>query len=217
MSAETENGITEQELEQGYAITVGKAFAGALLAVQKELPKLQKDAINPHFKNRYISLDSLMAAIRPVLSKHGLVWITTPCRDEQGEPALSYRLVHADSGEFEGGTMPLLLTKQDPQGLGSAITYARRYSITAMLGLVADEDDDANAGSEPQANGKAKAKASGPRLLNQTERDRVLGAIADTDQNEAMLFAAVGVSSIEEVTTEHAKQIRALIDKAVSS
>jgi ERF superfamily len=119
----------------------------ALLAVQKEAPKLQKDGVNPHFKNKYVPLDSLMEAITPVLTGHGLVWITLPCRDEQGEPALRYRLVHVESGEEITETMPLLLKAEDPQGQGSAITYARRYSLMALLGLVANDDDDGKAAS----------------------------------------------------------------------
>lgn len=216
----SESAITEGELAQGYGAlpTVGRQFAAALLAVQQELPKLQRDAINPHFRNKYISLDSLMAAIRPVLAKHGLVWITQPCRDEQGEPALAYRLVHAQSGESEGGCMPLMMAKSDPQGQGSAITYARRYSITAMLGLVADEDDDGHKATEGARDGRSQAaQPSAPRLLTDKERDRVLSGIADTDQDEGLLFAAVGVSGPEELTVAHAKQIRALIDKALAS
>jgi hypothetical protein len=147
----------------------------ALLAVQAEAPKLQKDKINPAFRSKYLSLDALMEQVLPVLNKHKLVWITRPGQDSEGRPVLSYELAFAVPSHFPAlppppkdggwsetkvtvlpteaikGTMPLMLSKQDAQGLGSAITYARRYSLMAVLGLVADEDDDgAKASRRPQ-------------------------------------------------------------------
>jgi hypothetical protein len=68
--------------------------------------------------------------------------MTLPGRDADGEPALTYRLAHAPTGDAIEGTMPLLLSKNDAQGQGSAITYARRYALCAVLNLVADDDDD---------------------------------------------------------------------------
>jgi hypothetical protein len=115
----------------------------ALLAVQSEAPTITKSATNPHFKSKFASLDDVMNEINPILTRHGLVWLTLPGR-EDGEPVLSYRLVHAATGEALEGSMPLMLKTADPQGQGSALTYARRYSIMAVLGLVTDEDDDGN-------------------------------------------------------------------------
>jgi hypothetical protein len=123
----------------------------ALLRVQQDAPTLPRDATNPHYRSRYTSLDAIVEHIAPVLARHGLVWMTLPCRDSDGSPALRYRLAHAESGEAIEGVMPLLLTKSDPQGMGSAITYARRYSLCAVLNLVADEDDDGNTAAKPPA------------------------------------------------------------------
>jgi hypothetical protein len=119
---------------------------GAILAFQSEAPKLQKDALNPHFKSRYLSLEALMEHVLPLLNKHGLVWLTMP-EVSEADPVLRYSLIHAESGDCIEGRMPLLLAKRDAQGLGSAITYSRRYALMSVLGLVADEDDDANAAS----------------------------------------------------------------------
>jgi hypothetical protein len=117
----------------------------ALLGVKAEIRTLPKDAVNPHFKSKYTPLDTIVEHVEPILTKHGLVWITKPCRDSTGSPALAYRLAHAESGQTEDGEMPLLLSKNDPQGQGSAITYARRYALCAVLNLVADVDDDGEA------------------------------------------------------------------------
>lgn len=125
-----------------------KTLLGALLKFQADPPHLALDANNPHFKSRFVSLPEVMKRVLPKLNACGLVWTTCPSRDDAG-PTLRYRLAHAPSGESETGEMPLLLVKNDPQGLGSAITYARRYALLAVLGLVGDDDDDANAASTP--------------------------------------------------------------------
>jgi ERF superfamily len=113
----------------------------ALLAVQKAAPALQKNAINPHFGNKYVSLDSLMPQILPLLNENGLVLMQPPTHFE-GAPALTTIITHPASGESVEFTMPLILDKQNSQGQGSAITYARRYALLSILGLVADVDDD---------------------------------------------------------------------------
>lgn len=141
------------------------SLLGAMLALQAEAPKLHRDATNPHFRNRYASLDGIVETVNPLLQKCGLVWTTLPVSDEHGQPALYYRLAHAESGEQIAGTMPLLLTKNDSQGMGSAITYARRYSLCAVLNLVADEDDDGNeASSGPTGRVSSSAPPSEKQL-----------------------------------------------------
>lgn len=112
-----------------------------LLAAQREMPVLQKSAINPHFGNRFVPLDELIPAVLPILNKHNLVLLQQPTVQD-GKPALRTVLMHS-SGEVLESTMLLQATKDDPQQQGSAITYARRYSLLSWLGLVADVDDDA--------------------------------------------------------------------------
>jgi hypothetical protein len=154
------------------AETTHKSLLASLLAVQRDTPAVQKTKINPAFRSKYVSLDSLMETVMPVLNTHGLVWVTLPGRDPQGEPALSYRLIHAETGEAIEGTMPLMLAKGDPQGQGSAITYARRYSLMAVLGLVADEDDDGNKASRrtPAPAAKSNGHTATAAPVEQTTR-----------------------------------------------
>jgi hypothetical protein len=137
-----------------------KALAAALLAFQKEAPSLAKDGRGNFGK--YVTFDGIMERVRPVLCKHGLVITQTPSFVMDGTggvvPALTTRLMH-ESGEFIEDKMMLLLDKQHSQGLGSALTYARRYAITAFLALVADEDDDGQAASTPP---KRAQSSSGP-------------------------------------------------------
>ena len=118
-----------------------------LLAAQMEMPALQKSAINPHFGNRFVPLDELIPAVLPILNAHNLVLIQQPTVVD-GQPALKTVLLHT-SGEVIESTMLLQASKPDPQQQGSAITYARRYSLLAWLGLVADADDDAETHRNP--------------------------------------------------------------------
>lgn len=134
----------------------GGSLAAALVAFQAEAPKIALDSTNPHFKNRYASLAGIMEAVRPPLTKNGLAIVQQPTVLESGMPALRTTLLHS-SGETLSDVMPLAVDKPGPQALGSAITYARRYSALAILGLVGDEDDDANS-----AQPKQKQKASAP-------------------------------------------------------
>lgn len=129
-----------------------KHIGQALLAVQAALPDVRADGANPHFRSRYVTLDALLRAVRPVLNEHGVVLVQAPTTIGDGQPALRTVFLHAASGEALEETMPLFLPKTDPQGFGSALTYARRYALTALLG-VAEEDDDANkaSGGEPSA------------------------------------------------------------------
>lgn len=118
------------------------SLLAAMLAVQAVAPKLKKSATNPHYKSKFAPLDEIVEVVNPLLSAQGLVWTTLPSHNEAVGPTLRYKLSHAPSGEYEAGEMPLLLSKQDAQGQGSAITYARRYALCAVLNLVADDDDD---------------------------------------------------------------------------
>lgn len=149
------------------AQTKAGTLAEALVAVQAEAPHIALDSQNPHFRNRYPSLAGVMDKVLPVTSRHGLAIVHMPTVLD-GEPALTTRIVHT-SGEQVESTMLLLPAKRDPQGQGSALTYARRYMVLAMLGLVGDDDDDGNQASRPaapQAVQQAPRDAAKPRNSN---------------------------------------------------
>lgn len=139
-----------------------KGLLPALLAVQSAAPTLPKDKTNPHFKSKYTPLDTIVETIGPLLAKHGLTWVACPTYGPDGHPALNYRLSHAQTNEGIEGTMPLLLSKPDAQGMGSAITYARRYSLCAVLNLVADEDDDGNGAGGKSTGQRQRGPAPAP-------------------------------------------------------
>lgn len=135
-------------------------LAKALLAAQAEFSAVPKGSDNPFFKSKYAALPDVVKHTTPVLAKHGL-GVSQFVDNVNGEDALTTYLIHS-SGEFISHSMILHLVKDDPQAQGSAITYARRYSYMACLGLVADEDDDGNAASKPSAPRATSVKPSGP-------------------------------------------------------
>jgi hypothetical protein len=114
-----------------------KQLATALVAFQSETKKIIKDATNPFFKSSYATLDNIWKVISEPLARNGLAVTQIPDGD-----ALLCMLVHT-SGEFISGRY-MINTAGKPQEVGSAITYARRYSLSAILGLVTEDDDDAN-------------------------------------------------------------------------
>ena len=117
-------------------------LAAALVSAQAEFAAIPKTADNPFFKSKYAPLSTVVEVTQPILAKHGLAVSQHPVVLD-GESALTTYLLHS-SGQQLVSTMRLCAAKNDPQGQGAAITYARRFAFMAVLGLVADDDDDGN-------------------------------------------------------------------------
>lgn len=120
-------------------------LAAALVAAQGAFTAVPKGSTNPFFKSKYAGLPAVVEAASPILVEHGLAVTQLLGHDSDGD-TLTTTLLHK-SGQFLSDTMHLRPVKDDPQAQGSATTYGRRYAYMAILGLVADEDDDGNAGS----------------------------------------------------------------------
>jgi hypothetical protein len=163
----------------------------ALLEVQKEAPALQRDGLNPHFKSSYVTLETVMQTVLPILNRHGLVVVQATTGDDE----LRTKLVHAESGEYEESYMRLRISKDDAHGYGSAVTYARRYAIMGMLGLVADADDDGNAASKPPPSRSKGTKAPDPASVLPTSWAELEAAMAGYGQQTWDDWRAVGVNT----------------------
>jgi hypothetical protein len=126
---------------------VGKAIAAAFVKAQADFGSVLKTSTNPHYRSKYAGLDACIDAVIDALHKHGIALMqrTLPC--ESGVTVETI-LVHTSGETMSGGPLHVPASKNDAQGYGSALTYARRYSITTMLGI-APEDDDGNAASKP--------------------------------------------------------------------
>lgn len=125
------------------------ALAAALSKAQFEMQAARKDMTNPHFQSRYADLAALWDACRAALHENGLAVVQAP---EPWDHGIKLRtVVMHTSGEWIDSVLTIPATKQDAQGYGSAMSYARRYGLSAMLGIVADDDDDGNAASRSAA------------------------------------------------------------------
>lgn len=139
-------------------------LAAALSKAQGEMQAAIKDKINPFFKSSYADLGSVWDAARPVLSKHGLcIMQTTELATDRNQVIMVTTLAHT-SGQWMKSYLPLNPSKNDSQGMGAAITYLRRYSLSALVGVVCDDDDD---GETSVGRGKAQEKQQPPAQNNQ--------------------------------------------------
>lgn len=143
-----------------------QSIMAAILAVQKDVDHVEKGSTNPHFGNTYADLNTFLHALRGPMADHGIVMTQGPGM-ENGHVTVDTMLYHTESGEWLRDRAAAPMQKDDPQGVGSAITYLRRYSLAALF-AVPQEDDDGNAASRtPKRNGRdrqpAKSKGgSGP-------------------------------------------------------
>lgn len=130
-------------------------IAKALAAFQAEVKQPEKDGINPHFKNRYVTLDNTLRTIHEYAPKHGLSFVQMPVSAESGVGCVT--TIFHESGQFiEFDPFILPMDKRTPQGAGSALTYSKRYSLQSAFGLGSDEDDDANI-AEQHTNGNGQS------------------------------------------------------------
>jgi hypothetical protein len=132
-----------------------KEIAKALAAAQMEMGKALKDRSNPAFRSKYADLGNVMDACMPALNKHGIA-VAQTMRDE----TVVTMFIH-ESGEILECPVPLILGKRDMQGLGSAVTYARRYGLMSLAGI-APEDDDGNAAAQSPQRAQKPAKVELP-------------------------------------------------------
>lgn len=128
-------------------------IATALLAAQQEMPHPGKNSTNPHLRNKFADLNSVMDTTKPYLHSHGLVIFQTvggEVVDGQGYATCTTRLAHAESGEFVEDTQRMMYEPQKPlnrpQGYGVDYTYMKRYGWSAVCGINADTDNDGNEG-----------------------------------------------------------------------
>jgi len=154
-----------------------KGLYSALAAAQSEMGKALKDTNNPHFKSKYADLASVCDACMPALSKHGIA-VLQPAFDDDTGRYVKTILVHGESGQTAECRVPLIVAKNDMQGYGSAVTYARRYGLMGMAGI-APEDDDGNAAAKSPPMVEPR-KAAPPTIPNEAI-DAAKGSILNAE------------------------------------
>ena len=119
-------------------------FSKAFAKTQQEMKQPLKDANNPFFKSKYVPLENVVEAITESASKNGLSFTQFPSSDEAGNVTVGTLVMHSSGEWIEYDPIKMKPVKNDPQSIGSAITYAKRYALSAIFGITSDQDDDGN-------------------------------------------------------------------------
>ena len=154
-------------------------LAKALVKAQAAMNHAAKDSKNPHFKSAYSSLASVIDAVRPALSSNGLAFVQR-MHDSQGGVAVETVLIHESGEQYGCGVLFIPASKQDAQGFGSALSYAKRYSLQSALGIASADDD-----------GEAAVK-SPPKLVEKPKG-------IEMDHTVALMASAVSYESLKDI------------------
>lgn len=190
---------------------VEASIASAYVAAFAEIEGAVKDAKNPHLKSKYADLPSVIAAIKPALIKHGLAF-TQPCEPSPNGVTVRTVLHHGTGETLDLGGLFVPANKQDAQGFGSALTYARRYSLLSAFGVPTEDDDghsasaSMNRAAEPPVTPNANAQ-----MMPDEEYKRLTGKMKAADVSEATLQKKYGVTDLRALNqTQFADAIKRL-------
>ncbi len=175
-------------------------IAPALIKMQGEIKGAIKDSTNPFFKASYADLESCWEAVRDALQKNDLAVIQTFGFIPTVGPSLHTLLIHS-SGEWISGEQPLCMEEVNPQDLGSASTYARRYGLSAITGLI-QVDDDANSAS--------KNRNKIPALITEAQAGRLRaigGSVKITQEAAKAILQSYGYASSDKVEKSKYEEI----------
>lgn len=175
------------------------ALAAAMAKAQGSIKGAIKDSANPFFKSKYADLSSVVEAIREAFSSNGLSYVQRVEPSEAQEVRVETVILHASGEWLSCGFLAVPVSKGDAQGFGSALTYARRYSLSAAAG-VAPEDDDGNAAS------KAAPKPASAKSVTQDEWEQ-----CDADTQKWLQGIVDGVRA--ELDSKGADSARALLEE----
>lgn len=182
-----------------------KTIAAALARAQMNMGKALKQSANPAFRSKYADLGNVMDACLPALNEAGIALIQPTGEDDHGR-FVETILIHGESGESLSCRVPLIVAKNDMQGYGSAVTYARRYGLMAMAGI-APEDDDGNAAA------KAPPKDEPKKAMTVEQFDELKALIEATGTDEDKLCAYMKVSTLHDLDAAGAAHVTALLRK----
>lgn len=177
------------------------ALAASMAKAQAEMSNPVFDKVNPHFRSSYASLAAVRNAIVPPMAKHGLSIMQDVTTAEDGVTVLCKTLVTHTSGEWiEFGPLAMRAARGDAQGLGSVTTYAKRYALQSVCGVVGDEDDDGNEAA--QRNGNNNGREQRPEAPVAMPADMLKSAL----DSLAVAETVVRLTKLFEAGLERAKQ-----------
>ena len=182
----------------------------ALVKFNSEVSKITKDANNPYFKNNYATLDQIVEEIRPLLTKNGLAIMQFPSGDGN-TVSVTTLLIHESGQWIESEPINMKPVKNDPQAVGSCITYARRYSLQAFLSLNTGEDDDDNKATHTEPPQEELASEKQLNLITQLIQKNVNEKHSFAQLHEALKERLGTTKNMEEWTKQEASKAIAIL------
>jgi len=189
----------------GSEMTEHKNIYMALGAAQAGMGKVVKGATNPAFKSKYADLADVVSVAMPALTEQGIAMFHMMVRDEYGA-VMRTMLVHGASETSVSCDVPLIINKNDMQGMKSATTYAKRIGLESLTGI-APEDDDGNAAA------KAAPKVEAVRLIGAEQFQQINDLIFRTETDEVKFCAYWKVKTLEDLTEKQAVDAIAMLKK----
>lgn len=187
---------------------VEASLASAMAAAFAEIEGATKSANNPHFKSKYADITAVIEAIKPALIKHDLYFTQHPEPSDRGVTIETW-LHHAGGDSLSLGKLYVPANKQDAQGFGSALTYARRYALVTAFG-VPTEDDDGNAA--------AKSQKEAPASMPAEVRDRIIQLCEAVGGNQSgQICKAYGVEAITDLTQQQADAVISRLNEKLAA
>ena len=174
----------------------------AFVKFQSEFKGMKPDSSNPFFKSTYISLDGILETVRPILAKNGLAVIQEATGD--GDYIfVKTKLIHESGEMIETEVLKMKPQKNDPQSMGSCITYSKRYQLAALLGICECIDDDANIATYGNSS-PDQSKSTGKLSAKQVGRLLAIGLKAGIKEPEIkkVIKAEFGKDKIEDLSIE---------------
>ena len=178
----------------------------ALIKVQRSVNGAKPNKSNPHLKNKYADLASVWDTCRELLAENGLAVMHTFKESPSAETVTCVATLLHESGEFMTSSLTMKPGKTTPQEMGSAITYARRYTLAALVGIVVDDDDDANAASRP-------AKVSSDPLKDKKDLIRQTLKVYKGDDKQDIINECAAMEQQSGWTVKYADAIIAKLTK----
>jgi hypothetical protein len=168
-----------------------------------------KDTVNPHFKVRYADLASVVSAIKPALTENDL-WFRQYTHEQSGGVCVETMVCHASGDELSFGKLFVPASKQDAQGYGSALTYARRYSLMTAFGICPEDDDGNSAKPAPK-------QAANEPLITDESRDIIIALASSIAFNVNEILQAYEIKDLRKLTVKQAnavtKRLNTMIDE----
>lgn len=186
-------------------------LASAMAAAFGEIEAATKSANNPHFKSKYADITTVIEAIKPALVRHGLYFTQRP-QPSEGGVTVETVIGHAGGEEMSLGALFVPANKNDAQGFGSALTYARRYALVTAFGVPV-EDDDGNAAARGT---QQRGEVSPPQPISDTDWALIVQLVEATNTNTKALCEAYKVGSLKALTVPQFNDAKAILEKRLA-